>query len=230
MKKEKTLIAIIGLLAGVIIGYVGSNYLNTAGTISRNSAPASTDGPVQGMPADHPPAGQGGSGGGGGSMEAIDKARRDPKDFDAQIQAASLFKQINRNQEALEFLDAAARLKPNDYDLLVNLGNTTFDLKQYEAAEGWYVKALKIRPDDVVVRMDLGLTYFLREPRDIDRAIAEYRRGLSVDPGHEKTLQNLVAALIEKGDKAGAGPALARLEKVNPSNQAIAQFRDMLKE
>lgn len=228
MKKEKTLIAIIGLLAGVIIGYVGSNYLNTGATISRNSAPASADGPVQGMPADHPPTGQGG--GGGGAMEAIDKARKDPKDFDAQIQAAGLFKQINRNQEALEFLNAAAKLKPNDYDLLVNLGNTTFDLKQYEAAESWYAKALKIRPDDVVVRMDLGLTYFLREPRDIDRAIAEYRRGLSVDPGHEKTLQNLVAALIEKGDKAGAGPALAQLEKVNPSNQAIAQFKDMLKE
>lgn len=229
MKKEKTLIAIIGLLAGVIIGYVGSNYLNAGGSISRNTQPASADGPVQGMPADHPPTGQGG-GGGGGAMEAIDRARKDPKDFDAQIQAAGLFKQINRNQEALEFLNAAAKLKPDDYDLLVNLGNTTFDLKQYETAEGWYARALKIRPDDVVVRMDLGLTYFLREPRDIDRAIAEYRRGLSVDPGHEKTLQNLVAALIEKGDKAGAGPALARLEKVNPSNQAIAQFKDMLKE
>ncbi|MGE0101118.1 MAG: tetratricopeptide repeat protein [Blastocatellales bacterium] len=229
MKKEKTLIAIIGLLAGVIIGYVGSNYLNTGATISRNSEPTSADGPVQGMPADHPPTGQGG-GGGGGAMEAIERARKDPKNFDAQIQAAGLFKQINRNQEALEFLNAAAKLKPNDYDLLVNLGNTTFDLRQYEAAEGWYAKALKIRPDDVVVRMDLGLTYFLREPRDIDRAIAEYRKGLSVDPGHEKTLQNLVAALIEKGDKAGAGPALAQLEKVNPSNPAVAQFKDMLKE
>jgi len=228
MKREKTLIAIIGLLAGVIAGYVGTNYLNAAQTTAKTGTAASAV-PAGELPANHPPMGEGSGGEDGGAMAVIEKARKDPEDFDAQIQAASLFKQINRNDGALEFLTAAQKLKPNDFDLLVNLGNTTFDLKQYETAEQWYGKALKIKPDDVAVRMDLGLTWFLREPKDIDRAITEYRKALSIDPNHEKTLQNMIAALIEKGDKNGARPYLAQLEKVNPSNQAIMQFKDMIK-
>ncbi len=225
MNREKTLIGIIGLLAGVIIGYVGSNYLNkTYGPGAPEATGASTGSE---LPAGHPPT-EGSSPGGG--MEAIDKARRDPNDFEAQIQAASLFKQINRNEQALEFLNAALKIRPNDFDLLVNLGNTTFDLRQYETAEQWYRKALAVKPNEVVVIMDLGLTYFLRQPRDIDRAIAEYRRALAIDSGHEKTLQNMIAALIEKGDRSEAREYLSRLEQVNPSNQAIAQFKDLVRQ
>lgn len=233
MKKEKTLFGIIGLLAGVIIGYVGTNYINTAYGPGAPGSAASADGPAN-MPANHPPmggnAGQTGSGEDGGAMAAINKARQDPTDFEAQIQAANLFRQIDRNEQALEFLTTARKIKPNDFDLLVNLGNTTFDLKQYETAEGWYQKALQVKPDDVVVRMDLGLTWFLRQPHDIDRAISEYRKALAIDSGHEKTLQNMIAALIEKGDKSGARQYLTRLEQVNPSNQAIAQFKELLRQ
>lgn len=224
MNREKTLIGIIGLLAGVIIGYVGSNYINKAyGPGAPEAASTGAE-----LPAGHPSTGENSSD--GGAMEAIEKARRDPNDFEAQIQAANLSKQINRNEQALEFLNAAQKIKPNDFDLLVNLGNTTFDLRQYETAEQWYRKALAVKPNEVVVIMDLGLTYFLRQPRDIDRAIAEYRRALAIDAGHEKTLQNMIAALIEKGDKGQARQYLSRLEQVNPSNQAIAQFKDLVRQ
>ena len=73
-----------------------------------------------------------------------------------------------------------------------------------------------------VLCMELGLG------RDLDRAISTYRASLGYDPRHEKTLQNLITALLEKGDAAAARGFLARLEQVNPNNEALAQFRARL--
>jgi len=112
--------------------------------------------------------------------------------------------------------------------VLVALGNMTFDLKRYTEAERWYQEALKLNPRDVNVRTDLGLSYFLREPKEIDKAIAEYRTSLGYDPRHEQTLQNLISALVAKGDKAAARPYLQQLEQVNPNNQALPQLRTQL--
>jgi tetratricopeptide (TPR) repeat protein len=230
MKKENTLYAIIGLLVGLIIGYIGTNYLNRTHAPTSSTETASTN---QGnLPANHPPTGgSGGSSEGpqGDVMDAIERARQEPSNFDAQIQAASMYRQIDRHEEALEFYERALKIKPNDFDLTVKMGDTNFDLERFEEAERWYRSALKTKPDAVTVRMDLGLSYFLRQPRDLDKAIAEYRQALSYDPQHEKTLQNLIAALVEKGDKTAALENLKRLEKVNPDNQTIAQFRDKLK-
>jgi tetratricopeptide (TPR) repeat protein len=231
MNKENTLYGVIGLLIGLIVGYIGTTYLNSVNTpiSSTEPAPASR----RDLPANHPATGgtRDDSSGDpqGDVMAVIQQARNEPANFDAQIQAASMFRQINRHEQALEFYDRALKIKPKDHDLLVKLGDANFDLQRFEEAERWYESALKLKPNDATVRMDLGLTFYLRQPRDIERAVAEYRKALSYDPRHEKTLQNLIAALIEKGDQSAARAALKQLEQVNPENQALAQFRDRLK-
>ena len=161
-------------------------------------------------------------------MAVIQQARSEPANFDVQMKAADLFIQINRKDGALEFYERAAKIKPNDFDLLVRLGDTTFDLQRYEEAAKWYEQALKLKSDDATVRMDLGLTYYLRSPRDLDRAIEIYRVALKSAPRHEKVLHNLTQALIDKGDKPAAAATLKQLEQVNPGNPAIAQFRSRI--
>jgi tetratricopeptide (TPR) repeat protein len=233
MSRENILIGIIGVLAGVIIGYIGTNHINRSNSVnsgnSANSAPVRSE--SGGAPANHPPADSASGGGQADVMAAIELAKKEPSNFDAQIEAAGLFRQIDRHEGALEYYTRAYKIKPKDYNLLVKLGDTNFDLERYEEAERWYQSALKIDPKDPTVRMDLGLTYHLRQQgRDLEKAIAEYRQALSYDPRHEKTLQNLTAALIDKGDKEAARDTIKKLEEVNPANAAIAQFRDRLKE
>ena len=229
MNKENSLYGIIGILIGLIIGYAGTNYINGSVTASRvNTANNSTA-----LPPDHPPASQpknssDGSEAQGDVMGVIQQARNDTSNFEVQMKAADLFVQINRKEGALEFYERAVKIKPNEFDLLVKLGDTTFDLQRYEESEKWYEQALKIKPKDTTVRMDLGLTYYLRSPRNLDRAIEMYQVALKSDPRHEKTLQNLTQALIDKGDKSAAATALKQLEQVNPGNPAIAQFRSRL--
>lgn len=229
MSKENSLYGIIGLLIGLIVGYAGTNYINGSAPMPQSS-PTNAASNSSALPPDHPPA-SGGSAEGGGQgdvMAVIQQARQDTSNFDAQMKAADMFLQINRKDEALKFYETAVKIKPNDHDLLVRLGDTTFDLQRYEDAAKWYEQALKLKSNDATVRMDLGLTYYLRSPRDLERAIENYRTALKSDPRHEKTLQNLTQALIDKGDKAAAATTLKQLEQINPGNPAIAQFRSRL--
>src|SRR5262245_19961851 len=237
MNKPNYLYGIIGLLAGLIIGYIGTDYINqinrpapTAGASAATSTELPPHHPPTGTPAD--PSGAAGDRGdgsnGGPQMDAIQRARNEPANFEAQMQAADMFRQIKRFDGALEFYERALKTRPKDFKLLVALGDANFELKRYEEAERWYHSALKQNPNDATVRNDLGLSFYLRSPRDLDRAIAAYRDALKIDPRYEKTLQNLTQALIDKGEKAAAGETLKRLEEVNPDNKAITPLRSQV--
>ena len=236
MDKKKLIYGVVGLALGLTLGYWGTNSLNSNAAGNARTAATATAGEGA-LPPDHPPAGgaeaQGASPAMGGGAQndvtsAIQQARNEPNNLAAQLKAGELFAQINRYDQALEFYQRAYQIKKDDVSVLVALGNMTFDLKRYPEAERWYQEALKLNPRDVNVRTDLGLSYFLREPKEIDKAIAEYRTSLGYEPRHEQTLQNLISALVAKGDKAAARPFLQQLEQVNPNNQALPQLRTQL--
>ncbi|MGI9054310.1 MAG: tetratricopeptide repeat protein [Pyrinomonadaceae bacterium] len=96
--------------------------------------------------------------------------------------------------------------------------------EKFEAAEKWYLSALQKTPNDINIRTDYALTFFLRNPRDVDRAVKEYKISLGIDPNHELTLQNLAIAYQEKKDTENLQKTLDALKKVNPNNPAINQF------
>lgn len=229
MTKDKVVYAAAGLMVGLVAGFFGANRLNRSAAETAPVAIASNSGKTdQVLPPDHPSIG-GTTGAApqpqGGALpqvtEAIEKAKQKPEDFEAQMTAGDLYYQIQRFDDARKLYTAANKLKPEDVEPLVKLGNVNFDMEKYDEAEKWYDAALKKDPTQVSVRTDYGLTFFLRTPRDIDRAIKEYQTSLGINPNHEITLQNLVVAYTEKGDTQSAGETLARLAKVNPNNPAV---------
>ncbi|HEX8458795.1 MAG TPA: tetratricopeptide repeat protein [Pyrinomonadaceae bacterium] len=159
------------------------------------------------------------------AQAAVKAARENPSDYEAQMQAARASFQTDRVEDVLEFLLRANTLKPDELEPVVALGNVNYDTGNYQAAEKWYTAALAKKPDDINIRTDLGLTFLLRTPPDTERALAEFRRSLALDPRHEPTLQNMVVALTRKGDKAEARATLAKLESLNPKNPALSQLR-----
>lgn len=150
MNKQSYLYGIIGLLTGLIIGYIGTNYINQ--TYSPPLTASDTSPSSNNLPPDHPPAGGAqGSASGGPQTDvtaAIEQARNEPSNIEAQMKAADLFKQINRHEGALEFYERAYKAKPNDFKLLVALGETNSDLRRYDEAGKWYRLALKQNPRD----------------------------------------------------------------------------------
>lgn len=226
MTKDNIMFAIIGVLLGVIVGYVFATNVQQQDEVRR--APSSRTTGVMPedaeLPENHPPISD--AAGSSAETAVIEKAQAEPDNFDAQMQAAALHYRNRRFNEAIEFLVRANTLRPESYETIVALGNTNFDAGRYEIAEKWYTAALVKRPQDVSVRTDLGLTFMVREPgQDVDRAIKEFRRALEIEPRHEQTLQNLVVALTKKGNVAEADAALKKLSEVNPSNQSLAKLR-----
>ena len=227
VNKENTLFAIIGLLLGLIIGFFFANSVN-----QRAATPA-----VAGMPANaplpngHPPVPGADAAGGGAIPEvqaAIDAARQNPTDFDAQIKAAQLYYQIQRFEGAIEFLKKANEIQPDNYEVMVHVGDANFDANHYEEAENWYTKALAKKPEDVDVRTDLGLTFIFRDKPVYDRAIQEFNKVLDTNPTHTQAMQNLTVAYTKKGEAAKAKATMAQLEGIDPSNSALPKLREEL--
>jgi tetratricopeptide (TPR) repeat protein len=222
MKKDNILYVIIGVLVGLIIGFIITNSINKSAI---TNAPAGINQNAA-FPPGHPEVpGQTN----GASMPeiqaAVEKAKNEPKSFEAQMKAAELYYQINRYDEAIGLLKKANELKPDDYAAIVGLGNAHFDANRFEEAEKWYSSALEKKTDDVNVRTDLGLTFMFRTPPDYDRAVKEFLQSLEIDPKHAQTLQNLTVAYTKKGETEKAGETLSKLEGLDPGNTSIPQLR-----
>lgn len=149
MNRENLLFAIIGLLLGFIVGFM------FASSMSQKTAQTQTASASQGMPADHPPIGAQNAPDPSAIREqvtaSIEKARKEPKNFEAQVEAAQLYFQIQRFDQAIEYLLKANQLKPTDYETVANLGLVNLDATHYDQAEKWYRAALKMKSDDVRV-------------------------------------------------------------------------------
>ena len=183
MTRDNLLFAIIGVLFGFIVGFL------FASTMNQRYGPAAATALSSGqMPADHPPLGGNPGGPASGNMQAevtaqIDAARKDPKNFEAQVKAAELYYKIGRYDPAIEFLLKANQLKPDDYETLVALGLVNLDARHYEVAEKWYKAALLKKSDDVQTLAGLAAaTLGKRDARGAEQAIANLEK---VDPTSE---------------------------------------------
>ncbi|MBA3257060.1 MAG: tetratricopeptide repeat protein [Pyrinomonadaceae bacterium] len=191
MTRENLLFAIIGILFGFIVGFM------FASTMSQRSAPvAASTADNRNLPANHPQVQSGGSKNPqqvfAEVQEAISKARNEPNNFEAQMKAAELYYQIQRYDQAIEFLLKANQIKPDSFEAAVALGQVNLDAEHYDTAEKWYKAALMKKPDDKGVLASLAFT------------------------------------ALQKGDAREAEEAIENLEKIDPSNQDLPQFRDRL--
>ena len=152
MTRENLLFAIIGILLGFIVGFLLANSINQRDFAARLGATAGQQ--SQNLPPNHPPIGGDQTGEGGQQMlasvqTAMKQARENPNDFEAQVTAAKLEYQIQRYDQAIEYLLAANKLKPDDFDVLGMLGEANMDAKHYDAAAKWYKAAQTKKPGDL---------------------------------------------------------------------------------
>lgn len=243
MTKHNVLYTIIGLLLGFIIGFMFANQVNRgASEVARSNSARQSSTPAPQPGASDAAQNPAGNAQGGPSeaeiRDAIAKADARPEDTALQRNfGIVLYRYANQTRNAALLPDVARMLKrayqadQKDRDLAVALGNVLFDMGQatdpayFKEARDYYLKALELKADDANVRTDLGLTYYFGQPSDPQRAIAEYRKSLTIDPRHEATLQNLSAALITVGQTAEAQKMIDQLSALNPQNPALSDLR-----
>lgn len=229
-----------GVILGFVIGFFVANSLSRPAPFAPVAAegvagdgtarpldPSQTDGE---LPPNHPDIGDAAGKGSPASTSpqaqaAMDKADRNPGDFDAQKEAAAVFYILQDFDKSTLYLDRALKLRPKDFDALVAMGNAKYDGGDFVAAASFYERALAVNPSDPDVRTDYGNTFFRRSPPDYDRAIAEYRKSVAAAPAHENSWKNIAAAAMQKNDKQTAQEAVEKLAAINPQNPALESLR-----
>jgi tetratricopeptide (TPR) repeat protein len=192
MTRDNLLFAIIGVLFGFIVGFMFASNMS-----QRMYGPGMSD--TQNLPADHPPIQSGNTGNAQDPQqvfaqvqESMARARNEPKNFEAQLTAARLEYQIQRYDQAVEFLLKANQLQPENFEVVVMLGAANLEGGHYDMADKWYKVALGMKPNDVGV------------------------------------LASMAYMQLKKGDAGAAEKAIANLEKVDPNNQDLPQFKERL--
>lgn len=182
MTRENLLFSIIGLLLGFIVGFM------FASSMSQKYGPGTqATANSQSLPSEHPPVGANSAGNQGGMqpdvMASIDRARKEPKNFEAQLKAAELYYQIKMYDQSIEYLLKANQLKPADFQTMVNLGLVNLDAGHFDTAERWYNAAMKVKSDDVMVLAGLAETMLQKgDAKAAEEAIARFEK---VEPSSE---------------------------------------------
>ena len=98
MQKHNLLFGLVGIVLGVVIGYFATQYINQNKVTPSNASAASGPQRPAGMPQE--------------VLDMLKKANDEPNNFEAQVQASMLYRQIGRREKELEFLQRAATPSP----------------------------------------------------------------------------------------------------------------------
>lgn len=155
------------IIVGVVIGlYAGFRIANSQYrvAIEQNLARSLAGGAA---------AGGGQADGGSAALDqakaAIEAARQNPQDVDAQLDAADQFIQIGRPDEARPFLEQAQRVSPTDGRVVAALGMTSFMKGEYQQSIALATQALAADPQNTGARFLLIVSY-IRTSQKLDEA------------------------------------------------------------
>jgi tetratricopeptide (TPR) repeat protein len=176
MTRENLLFSIVGLLLGFIVGFMFASSMN-----QKYGPGVQATASTQALPSDHPPVGANTAGNPAGMQAevtaSIEKARNEPKNFEAQMKAAELYYQIQRYDQSIEYLLKANQIKPDDYQTVVTLGLVNLDAGHFDTAERWYKAALKMKSDDSMVLAGLAETMLQKgDAKAAEEAIARFEK------------------------------------------------------
>jgi TPR repeat protein len=212
VKKETLITAVVFFALGCIAGYVfraqsSSNQVALAGAGS-GSAP--------GSPAGSP----------------IGASRAETGDASSSPETGAVLPPGHpaiSDPAVIQTLEQQAAQNPHDPAPALQLANYLYDHVDYNQAVVWYRKAIQLDPKNVNASTDLGTCYF--NLGRFDEALQQFRHSLTIDPGHQPTLYNLVVVNMEgKHDYRAAELAWQTLHRLNPSYPNLDQLQQKLEQ
>lgn len=188
-------------IIGILLGFIAGFLL--AGNISQREAAMragamSTQAGQQNLPANHPPIGGDQTTGEGGQQML------------ASVQTA--MKQAREN--------------PNDFDAQVTAAKLEYQIGRYDQAIEYLLAANKLKPDNAEVLGMLGEANM--DAKHFDAAVKWYKAALTKNPNDLPSLDGYCFVLLQNGDAKTAEEAMKKLEKLDPTNQDLPQFREKL--
>ena len=236
-KKDKTIYFLAGLLIGLIVSFLVTNRINSNAQLTAQASSGSGVAQLPDPSGQMPPNDdihkgvQSGSNSGGPQPQvqaAIQKAKDNPNDYNAQVVAAGMYYQIGQNDKALEYLEKAYKLKPDnmEYEPLVAYAQLSLQADKNDQAVALFEKVIKQKPTEAEGYSGLGTAY--RKLGQNDKAIAQFQKALSYNAKDVESLHEMTHAYLEKGDAKNAEATINKLKEIDPKNENVASLQQEL--
>lgn len=177
--RGRVALAIIGLVIGLFSGFKVANSQYRRALTNQQMAALRN-------PAARPAGTTGGADAGHATAEVsavIERARANPNDAEAQMEAASQFIQIERPNEAMSFLNQANQAKPNDPRVTAGLGVAHFMLGDFAESARWLKQSRALGATEPTVT-SLLIGAYIEQGKNLDEAdkLLKELEGQGIDP------------------------------------------------
>jgi tetratricopeptide (TPR) repeat protein len=192
---------ILGLMAGLIIGYVLAERqaVPPAKAIRLGLNPQAAAQQGEELPEGHPP-----------------------------VDGASGADTQRLRQQVVE-LEGLLAANPNDAGLMAAMGNIYFDASRWPDARDWYERSLQVSTGDPNILTDLAVVY--RNLGDFNRAIELLDQAIAMSSGHWQAWYNKVVVYqFDLHQHDDAADALKTLQELKKSNSSIPDLSGLEKE
>jgi len=147
---------------------------------------------------------------------ASEKGPVDPVPF---FESARVELQVNKNEQAREYLDMALRLKSDYTDALFVLAQLTAGEGDLQQAIAQTARAQLTAPNDTGILFQLGLLYYQAE--DFGNAKTVFERAVNLNPNYSNARYFLGLIYDREGRKQNAIEQFEEIKKLNPDNQEV---------
>jgi tetratricopeptide (TPR) repeat protein len=119
-----------------------------------------------------------------------------------------------------------AREEPQNFDAQIAAARLEYQIQRFDDAIGFLLKANQLKPGDYDTIAALGMVNL--DAGHYEQSIKWYKVALMKKPDDIPVVDGLCAAALGAGDVNEAEQAIAKLEKLDPQNVDLPQFREKL--
>ena len=209
--KNQVGFAVLGLLIGLVIGFKWANY--NFRQVENEATKAKIVEATNNLKANPTAAGQMPQ----QILAAINKARENPNDFEAQRQAADFYMQVNKLDGALPFLQKSHELKPDDPNVMADLSAIYFEQKNFTEAVNWSRKAIAKEANHPLGKFYLmaSLVESNQSLGEADKLLTELEQSAKAKgapPEAQRALTQMRERLQQARNNKGGGDAKSMLQ------------------
>ncbi len=114
------------------------------------------------------------------------------------------------------------------------LGEIYFEQKNYNDAKETFQHIIKLLEksdsDEELAEVYFNLALVNKEEENFDKALDEIKKALKLNPNNPRYLDTMLEISIINKDKISALDAYEKLEKANPDNQKLKEFKEKIRE
>lgn len=130
----------------------------------------------------------------------LESVKMDPSNITARMNLAAMYVNVEKFQLASSQYKEVIRIDGSNVDAYLNLSKCLIEAGQFAEAKGYLKQVIANDPNKGEAHWELGNIYWKKE-NDVDKAIAEYKLAIAVEPSEIQFYQTLADAYENKEKK-----------------------------